>query len=111
MAYATAEQLAAALHTEATDENQQLLDDCLGAAAEEIDAFLDRTAVATPFDPVPSSIVRCNVNRAVEWYKASDAANGAVGIDQVAVLTPPPGDGFARHGLSIRSYKQQWGIG
>lgn len=107
--YATVDELAAALSTRVTPDNTALLEDCLHAAAAEIDAYLDR--IDPMPTPTPAGVVRCNVNRAVEWYKASDAANGAVGIDQVGVLTPPPGDGFARHLLTIRYLRQKWGVG
>jgi len=78
MVYATVEELAAALRVRVTPDNQALLDYCLAAAAEEIDAYLDRGAEVWPA-PVPASVNRANVNRAVEWYKAADAAGGAVG--------------------------------
>jgi len=109
MPYATAAELAAALRVRVTAENQDLLDACLSAAAEEVDSYLDRGSTPLP-DPVPASVSRCNVNRAVEWFKASDLFNGSVGTDQTGVLTPPPGDGFARHGLSIRPFQLRWGI-
>lgn len=107
MSYATVEQLAQALRGRVTADNTQLLEDCLEAAAEEIDQYLDRTEPLA--DPPPASIVRCNVNRAVEWYKAADAAYGMVGFDQVGVLRAPT-DGFARHGYTITRHKQQWAV-
>lgn len=109
MAYATKDELAQALNTRVTPDNTALLDACLGAAAGEIDAYLDRVDPLPT--PAPDGVVRCNVNRAAEWFKATDAATGTVGIDQTGVLTPPPGDGFARHLLSIRYLRQQWGVG
>jgi hypothetical protein len=48
MAYATAEQLAEALETRATPDNMSLLNDCLNAAALEIDHFLGRTPIVDP---------------------------------------------------------------
>ena len=107
MAYATVEQLAEALRGRVTAANQALLDDCLAAAADEIDQYLDRVEPLS--DPAPASVVRCNVNRAVEWYKAADAAYGMIGFDQVGVLQAPT-DGFARHGYTITRYKQQWAV-
>lgn len=107
MAYATAEQLAEALRIRVTTANQELLDDCLAAAAEEIDADLDRTEPLP--SPPPAAVRRCNVNRAVEWFKASDAAYGIVGFEQVGLLHAPR-DGFARHAVSITPWKQQWGV-
>jgi hypothetical protein len=110
VAYATVDELAAALRVRVTPDNSPLLQDCLDAAADEIDGFLDRSDIAVWPAPVPPQIARCNVNRAVEWFKASDAFNGSVGQTETGVLKEPPGDGFARHGLSIRRWKQQWGI-
>lgn len=107
MAYATPEQLAEALRVRVTTTNAQLLDDCLDAAAAEIDADLDRLDPLP--DPVPTVISRTNVNRAVEWFKAADAAYGIVGFEQVGLLHAPK-DGFARHAVNITRYKQQWGV-
>jgi hypothetical protein len=107
MAYATIDQLAEALHGRVTAANTQLLTDCLEAAAEEIDQYLDRIELLD--DPPPASVVRCNVDRAVEWYKAADAAYGMIGFDQIGVLRAPT-DGFARHGYSIIRHKQQWAV-
>jgi len=109
VAYATTDELAQALRVRVTPDNDALLSDCLEAAAEEIDAYLDRGSNPLPV-PVPSAVVRCNVNRAVEWYKAADAASGSVGVDQTGILPSPPGDGFARHALTIRRFKQGWGV-
>lgn len=108
MAYATADELAEALRIKVTAENTALLTACLEAAVDEIDGYLDLIDLLP--DPPPESVVRCNVNRAVEWFKAADTANGGVGFDQVGTLPVPPGDGFARHALTIRRYKQQWGV-
>lgn len=108
MAYATTEDLAQALRVRLTPENTALLDACLEAAANEIDGFLDRVD-ALP-DPPPPDVSRANVNRAAEWYKAADAAGGGVGFDQAGVLPARPGDGFARHGTTIRRWRQQWGV-
>jgi hypothetical protein len=108
MAYATPDMLAVALGTRVTAENEDLLAACLEAAAEEIDASLVRTSPLP--DPVPDSIVRTNVNRAVEWFKAPDTYNGGVGFDQIGVLTVPA-SGFSRHAAVILPYKQAFGIG
>lgn len=107
MSYATADELAQALRVRVTPENTELLEACLSAAAEEIDHELDRTEPLP--DPVPASVNRCNVNRAVEWFKAADAAYGMVGFDQVGVLRAPA-DGFKRHASSIAMHKSQFGI-
>jgi hypothetical protein len=108
MAYATADQLAAALEIRVTATNTELLEACLEAAAAEIDHTLDRIDVLD--DPPPDLVVRTNVNRAVEWYKAPAAYNGGVGFDQTGVLTAPA-SGFERHAAALVPLKQQWGIG
>jgi hypothetical protein len=108
MAYATADDLAEALRIRVTPTNQQMLDDCLDAAAGEIDFDLDRGDVPLPL-PVPAEVKRCNVNRAVEWFKAADAAYGIVGFEQVGLLHAPK-DGFARHAVTITAYKIGWGV-
>jgi glyoxylate carboligase len=109
MAYATKEELANALNDPRLATTQpELLDACLDAAATEIDGNIDRT---TPLpDPAPAIIVRTNVNRAAEWYKAADAANGGVGFAQTGVLTAPA-TGFERHAAALTPVTEQWGIG
>ena len=52
---------------------------------------------------------RVNVLRAVEWYKAQDAAFGVIGFDQTGALQAPR-DGFNRHAYTLTPLKQQWGI-
>jgi glyoxylate carboligase len=107
VAYSDAAALAAALRIRVSTENQPLLDACLDAAASEIDHDLDRTDPLP--DPAPAAIARTNVNRAVEWYKAADAAYGIVGFEQVGLLHAPD-DGFARHASTITPWKQGWGM-
>jgi hypothetical protein len=107
MAYASVDELAEALRVRVTPGNTQLLTDCLDAAAEEIDSDLDRSSPLP--DPPPAAVKRCNVNRAVEWFKAADAAYGIVGFEQVGLLHAPR-DGFARHAASITPFKQRWGL-
>ena len=109
MAYATPDQLAAALNDPRLATTQpELLEACLEAAATEIDANVDR--LAPPVDPPPAIVVRTNVNRAAEWFKATDAANGGVGFTQTGVLTSP-GSGFERHAAALTPVTEQWGIG
>lgn len=107
MSYATADELAEALRIRVTPANAALLDACLEAAADEIDGDLDRIDPLP--DPPPAAVQRCNVNRAVEWFKAADAAYGIVGFEQVGLLHAPK-DGFARHAVTVTRYKQQWGV-
>lgn len=106
MAYATVEQLAEALEIRATPENNQLLNDCLDAAATEIDHFLEGWEVV---NPAQGLLVRTNVNRAVEWFKAPATYNGGVGYTDTGVL-PAPGSGFERHAAALLPYKADWGV-
>lgn len=116
MSYATPEQLADALDVRVTDTNTPLLQACLDAAASEIDHSLDRVDPLP--SPVPELLVRTNVNRAVEWFKAPAVYNGGVGTSDTGVLEAPT-SGFARHAAALlagvddegRSLKQGWGIG
>ena len=107
MAYATVDELAAALRIRVLPDNTAALQACLDAAAEEIDFELDRTDPLP--DPPPFVVNRTNVNRAVEWFKAADAANGIIGFEQIGLIYAPK-DGFARHAVTIVSQKQQWGV-
>lgn len=106
MAYATPEELAAALNVKLTPANQDALQACLDAAAEEIDHEVDRT------DPMPTGDAlanRVNLVRAVEWWKSNAAAFGVIGFDQTGALQAPR-DGFNRHAYALTPLKQQWGI-
>jgi hypothetical protein len=111
MAYATPADLAAALNDPRLATTQtELLDACLEAAAAEIDANMDRVDPTIPLDPVPALVSRTNVNRAAEWYKAADAANGGVGFEQTGVLQAPA-SGFGRHAAVLTPVTEQWGVG
>lgn len=105
-AYATVEELAAALRVRVTDENTAGLQACLDAAAEEIDHDVDRLEPIPLGDPLAN---RVNLVRAVEWYKANDAAFGVIGFDQTGALQAPR-DGFNRHAYTLTPLKQQWGL-
>lgn len=108
MAYATPDQLAEALRDKRlVTTAPELLARCLGAAAEEIDADLDRIDPLP--DPPPAMVIGVNVNRAVEWFKAADAFNGGIGTEQTGVL-PAPESGFNRYSLTLRPLKQRWGV-
>lgn len=106
MAYATLEQLAEALEIRVTVQNTRLLHECLDAAAIEIDHFLEGTPIV---NPAQGPIVRTNVNRAVEWFKAPATYNGGVGYTDTGVLTAPR-SGFERHAAALLPYKRQWGL-
>ena len=116
MSYATPQELAVALEIPVTAANTDLLQACLDSAADEIDHTLDRTDPIP--DPPPEIVVRTNVNRAVEWYKAPATFNGGVGFEQTGVLDAPS-SGFQRHAAVLlagvddegESLKQGWGIG
>lgn len=107
MSYATPDDLAMALRIKATDANRDALQACLDAATEEIDADLDRIEPLP--DPPPAMVARTCVNRAVEWWKAADAAYGVVGLDETGPLRIPK-DGFARHAATLTPYKQRWSV-
>jgi hypothetical protein len=109
MAYATVDQLAAALRTQVTAKNSAQLQDCLDAASEEIDHQLGRPVDAPLPDPPPDVVSQTCVARAVEWWKASDAAFGALGFDGTGVLTAPK-DAFARHAANLIPYQATFGI-
>lgn len=106
MAYATVEQLAAALEIRVTPENGNLLRECLDAAATEIDHFLEGTPIV---NPAGGAIVRTNVNRAVEWWKAPATYNGGVGFSEVGTLASPA-SGFERHAAALLPFKRNWGV-
>jgi hypothetical protein len=107
-AYATVEELAAALRVRANPDNTPALQACLDAAAVEIDHEVDRAED----NPIPAGdplANRVNILRAVEWWKANDAAFGVIGFDQTGPLQAPR-DGFNRHAFTLTPLKQQWGI-
>jgi len=108
MAYATPDQLAVALEIRVTPTNTALLQACLDAAAVEIDHALDGSEPIAV--PTPELVVRTNVNRAVEWFKAPATYNGGVGFEQTGVL-PGPSSGFERHAAALLPLKSSWGIG
>lgn len=116
MAYATKDELAAALRVRVTEENQPALDACLDAAASEIDHDVDwREPVPEGELPYPEGdnrlalLNRVNVARAVEWWKTNDAAFGVIGYSDTGALTAPR-DGFSRHAMALTPCKQRWGV-
>jgi hypothetical protein len=108
MAYATVNELAAALRVRVTAENTPALQACLDAAAAEIDHHVDRFA-GEPIPPGDALANRVNVLRGVEWWKSNDAAFGVIGFDQTGALQAPR-DTFARHGRTLVPLKKQWGV-
>ena len=107
--YASAEQLASALHITLNVKNLDDLTACVAAASEEIDTYTDRRPEDPIPDPPPALANRVCVARGVEWWKANDAAFGALGFDGTGVLAAPK-DGFARHALNLITYKARFGI-
>ena len=109
MAYATVDELAAALRIRVLPENTATLQACLDAAATEIDHEVDRLID----EPVPADDAlanRVNILRGVEWWKANDfALTAQAGFDQTGTLYAPR-DGFNRHAYTLTPLKQQWGI-
>ena len=108
MAYATPEELAAALRITITAANGEALQRCLDAAAIEIDDTIDALP-ETPTDPGNALANRVNIVRGVEWYKAQDAAFGILGSTDLGPVRAPK-DQFARHALELVPLKQRHGI-
>jgi hypothetical protein len=106
MAYATVDELAAALRIQVTAANQVSLQACLDAAAIEIDDALDRIDPVDPADPL---LNRVNLMRGVEWFKANDAAFGVIGVSDTGTLTAPRNT-FNRHAIALLPRKQLFGI-
>jgi len=109
VAYASLDQLAAAMRVTVTTKNQEALQRALDSAASEIDHELDRPATDPLPTPAPALVVSVNVDRGVEWFKASDAAWGNVGYADIGVVKVAP-DGFARHAATLTPYKIQYGL-
>jgi hypothetical protein len=109
MAYASVDNLAAALRVTVTPKNQDLLQSCLDAAASEIDHALDLPAASPLVEPYPALVVQVNVARGVEWYKSSDAVFGGVGFTEVGLLRVPA-DSFNRHAAALIPHTAQFGI-
>lgn len=109
MAYCTIEELAAALRIAVSAQNTAFLTACVDAAAEEIDAVLDRITgeELTPAPDAPPLVNRDNLLRAVQWFKANDLASGAGGEAGIGILAPPT-EAFVPK--SVVPYRQQWGI-
>jgi hypothetical protein len=106
VAYATVEELAAALRITVTPANEAGLQACLDAAAVEIDSALDRVDPLDPDDPLAN---RVNLTRGVEWFKGQDAAFGVIGMAETGALRAPA-NGFRRHSLALLPEKQQFGV-
>jgi hypothetical protein len=110
MAYATVEQLAAALRVTVTPKNSEWLALCLDAAASVVDQLCDRPADDPMPDPPPALAVTENIAIGIEFYKANDAAFGAVGFADIGVMSVPA-DVYARHRNALIPIKVQFGVG
>ena len=108
MAYATVDQLAAAMRIAVTPKNTADLQACLDAAAEEIDHYCDRFATS-PLPPGDPLAERVNIARGVEWYKANDAVFGGVGFADIGVITVPK-DSFGRYATALTPLVEQFGV-
>ena len=112
----TVDDLATALRITATEANDAALQRCLDAADAECLAEVDPMLTPTPLITAPivigngqalyDSVV---LQRAVEWWKANDAAFGIVGFAETGGLRAPR-DGFARHAHALSPLVQQWGL-
>jgi hypothetical protein len=107
VAYATIDELAAALRTPVTPDNTAILQRCLDAAALEIDDALCRPA-DDPVDPLDPLVHSVNLMRGVEWWKANDAAFGFLGSGEDALRLPR--STFARHAAALTPARRAWGI-
>jgi hypothetical protein len=110
MAYATVDQLAAALRVAVTTKNSEWLESCLDAAASVVDHLCDRPADNPMPGPPPALAVTENVSIGIEFYKANDAAFGAVGFADIGVLSVPD-DVYGRHANTLIPLKIQFGVG
>jgi len=106
VAYATIDELAAALRVTVTAANQATLKACLDAAAAEIDHATDRVDPIADGDALAN---RVNVLRGVEWFKSNDAAFGVIGFAETGALQAPKNT-FARHAATLVVLKEQWGV-
>jgi hypothetical protein len=108
VAYATTDELAAALRIALTPANQAGLQACLDAAAVEIDDAIG--AIVNPPDPAYAGALlnRVNLLRGVEWWKANDAAFGSPAGQPGALALPP--SSFAAHSATLTPLKSVFGV-
>jgi hypothetical protein len=106
-AYATVEELAAALRITVTAANTATLQACLDAAAFEIDDAVDS---AEPLPADDALVNRVNILRGVEWFKANDAAFGVIGVADTGTLQAPRNT-MRRHAIALLPHKHRFGVG
>lgn len=114
MPYATPEEVAFALHLAKAPTGIALeaMEACINAAEAELDAWVDWPEAPDPDSWTEGQMALANrvtVLRAVEWWKANDAAFGLIGSAELGQLRAPR-DGFDRHRLTTWSLKKQWGV-
>jgi len=109
--YATAAELADALHTRVTPANEPTLQFCVEAASQEADHWLDVGVHVEPpiVETTPALLHVVVLARAVEWAKANDAAFGIIGYADIGALRAPR-DGFGRHASALLPMKVGWGL-
>jgi hypothetical protein len=108
-AWATPAELAAALRIAVTDANGAALAACCDAAAIEIVDAIDAADLADLPGPTDALCGRVNLLRAVEWWKANDAAFGLIGMGDTGALRVPR-DAFARHASMLLPHKRRFGV-
>jgi hypothetical protein len=108
MAYATPDELAAALRVPVTAKNSELLQSSVDAASVEIDHCCDRH-VDNPIPPDDPLAHMVNIGRGIEWYKVNDAAFGVIGFADTGVLAAPR-DPFGRWAAILTPLKQNWAV-
>lgn len=101
--------LAKALRIAVSAENGDALQACCDAAAMEIVDAIDPPDLAALPGPTDPLCGRVNLLRAVEWWKANDAAFGIIGFADTGALHTPR-DGFARHASTLMPHKQGFGV-
>lgn len=115
MAYTTVDDLAGKLKVRVTPENTPALQACIDAAAEEIDHHVDRPA-DSPLDTADPLAGQVNLARAVEWWKAADAAFGSMGMADTGNLRVTSAQAlrflapFTKHALDLTPLRAQWGV-
>ena len=107
MAYATVEELAAALRIAVTPANTATLQACLEAAAFEIEDAVDAPG---PLPDGDALVNRVNILRGVEWFKANDAAFGVLGVSDTGTMQAPRNT-MRRHAIALLPHKHQFGVG
>lgn len=107
----TPDELAAQLRTNVTAANQENLQLCIDAATQEAEAkgvdSADPVYVAQSLDSALGH--QTVLMRAVEWFKANDAAFGVIGVDSVGALRAPT-DGFGRHADALLPLRERFGL-